>query len=143
MKRTLLFLTAGAGLLLAAPALADDSATEVDANKAVDDALADKATLPATRPTLPETASEQAGNALDTIAFRKKGDAERLAHSQAANHGGDAADDAKADAANRAAQGAAASEAGAANADAHAAAGQARAGVARTSHSPATSAGGR
>ncbi len=143
MNRTLLFLTAAAGLLLAAPALADDSATEADANKEVDDALADKATPPATAPTLPSTASEHAVNALANIAFGKKGEAERLAHSQAGKHGGDAADDALADAANRAAQGAAASAAGAANADAHAAAGQARASTARASHSPITATGGK
>ncbi len=144
MNRTLLF-TAAASLLLAAPVLADDAATDTDAKKAVDDALADKATPPANPRTglLPETASDQARNALTNTAFGKKAEAERLAHSQAANHGSDAAAAARADAANRAAQGAAASAAGAANADAHAAAGQARADAARTSHSPVTGAGGR
>lgn len=128
MNRTILFLAA-ATLSLAAPALAAD--VDSDPTKAADDALADKATPPSKPPALPTTASEHAVYAHQNIAFGKKGEAERLAHSQAGQKGHHDADDAHVDAANRAAQGAAASAMGQANADAHAAAGMQRSEMAR------------
>lgn len=127
MKRTILFLAA-AGVMLAAPALAD---SDSDATKAADDALAEKATPPAKPPVLPSSASEHAVNAHEDIAFGKKGEAERVAHSQADKMGHHDAAEARADAANRAAQGAAMSAMGQANADAHAAAGMVRSEEAR------------
>lgn len=136
MKRILTLLAAALALAFAAPVLADDAtdATKApDATKAADDALADKADVPAKPPTLPSTASDRATYVHDNIAFGKKGAAERAAHSQADKQGSTDADDAHADAANRAAHGAAASAAAAANGDSHAAAGQARARTARDS----------
>lgn len=135
MKRTVLCLAAAAGLHLAAPARADDPTTtpDVDARAAAADALAEKATPPAKPPVLPTAASDRATFVHENIAFGKKGDAERLAHSQAGKKGHDAADDAHADAANRAAHGAAMSAMGSAKDDAHEAAGMARSEDARHS----------
>ncbi len=118
---------AAAALLLGSPALADD----VDAKAAAEAALAAKAEIPATPPTLPDQASANAKTVLENTAFGKKGDAERAAHSQAGQHVGDDAVDGRTEAATRSAQGAAASAARAANADVHAAAGQDRAAAAR------------
>ncbi len=123
MNRTVLLLAAAATMALARTALAADDA---DPTKAVDDALAEKALPPAKPPVLPSTASDHAVSAHDDIAFGKKGEAERTAHSEADKLGQHDATDARADAANRAAQGAAMSAMGSANADAHAAAGMAR-----------------
>jgi hypothetical protein len=147
MNRTILFLAAAAAFLVSRPAFADGttgttttggtsgatsttSSTDSDADSDADAALADKAQPPRPAKTLPSQAAQIAKDR----AFGQRGDAERLAHSQAGKHGDDAADDAHADAANRAAQGAAASAAGAANGDAHSAAGQARSTSARSSH---------
>ena len=121
--RTMLMLAAAAGFAFALPAIADDDA---DAKKAADDALADKAEIPAKPPTLPDSASDRATYVHENIAFGKKGEAERLAHSQAEKQGKSDADDQAKDAANRAARGAAASAAGAANADGHSKAGHDR-----------------
>jgi hypothetical protein len=129
MKRTYLFLAAAAGFLFAVSARADDASTDPDTQ--ADSVLAEKAEIPAKPPTLPSQASDRATFVHENIAFGKKGEAERLAHSQADKQGKSDADDAHADDANRAAQGAAASAAGSANADSHAAAGQARAGQQR------------
>ncbi len=132
MKRTILFLAAAAAFAVSRPAVADDSedGTNTDAQKAVDDALAQKADAPGHTQILPAQANEHA----QANAFGKQGDLMRAAHSQAGKHGRDDADDARADAANRAAQGAAMSAMGGANADAHAAAGQARAKTTREQH---------
>lgn len=141
MKRIFTLLAASLALAFAAPVLADDAtdATKApDATKAADDALADKADVPAKPPTLPSTASDRATYVHDNIAFGKKGAAERAAHSQADKQGRTDTDDAHADAANRAAHGAAASAAAAANGDSHAAAGHARARTARDSTSTGT-----
>ncbi len=137
-KRTMLMLAAAAGFAFALPAIADDDA---DAKNAADAALADKAEIPAKPPTLPSTASDRATYVHDNIAFGKKGEAERLAHSQAEKQGKSDADDEAKDAANRAARGAAASAAGAANADGHSKAGHDRENAARGTQgsSPTTS----
>jgi hypothetical protein len=134
MNRILMLLVAVAGFAITSPAIADDGAADA-AKKAIDDALAAKADVPAKPPTLPSQASERATFVHENVAFGKKGEAMRSARSEAEKQGQVDADDAHADAANHAAQGAAASAAGAANADAHAAAGQSRADEARTTHS--------
>ncbi len=125
MKRTFLLLAAAVGFAFTLPTLAEDQ-TDTTAKKAADDALAEKAEVPAKPPTLPTTASARATYVHENIAFGEKGEAERLAHSQAEKQGKTDADDAAHDAANRAARGAAASAAGAANADSHAKAGHDR-----------------
>ncbi|BDG03622.1 hypothetical protein [Anaeromyxobacter oryzae] len=137
MKRILTLAAAALALVLARPALADDAdaAKDADATRAADDALADKADVPAKPPTLPTTASDRASYVHDNIAFGKKGAAERATHGQADKQGRADTDDAHADAANRAAHGAAASAAASANGDSHAAAGHARANSARDTHS--------
>ncbi len=116
MKRTHLLVAAAAGFLMAQPVLADDA---TDAKKDADDALAQKADVPAKPPVLPDQASARAKYVHDNIAFGKKGDAERLAHSKAESQGKSDAGDAERDAANRAAHGAAESAARDANADTH------------------------
>ncbi len=124
MNRILMLLAAIGCLAIINPALAEDGADT--ATQAAHDALADKADVPAKPPTLPSQASDRATFVHENIAFGKKGEAMRAAHSEAENHGTTDADAARADAASHAAQGAAASAAGAANADAHNAAAQAR-----------------
>jgi len=124
MNRILMLLAATAGVAITHPALAEEGTDT--ATQAAHDALADKADVPAKPPTLPSQASDRATFVHENIAFGKKGEAMRAAHSEAENHGTADADAARADAASHAAQGAAASAAGAANADAHTAAAQAR-----------------
>ncbi len=128
MKRFLF--PAAAAFLIGSPAFAGEPADPTAAAKA---ALADRADLPATPPTLPDQASDKAKAALENTAFRKKGDdAARTALDRASQHGSQDAVDGRAEAATRSAQGAAASAAKSANADSAAAAGQARAAAART-----------
>jgi hypothetical protein len=112
-------------------ARADDQSTSHPGRDAAHAALLDGADVPATPPTLPATASDQARKVLDDTAFAKKGDAERRAHARARKHANDDAADARAEAVSRAAQGAIAAAARAANADARNAAGQARANAAK------------
>jgi hypothetical protein len=155
MKRIITLLAAALSFAFAAPVLAADAAgasntpdaatapgatqtTTPGATQAADDALADKADVPAKPPVLPSTASDRATYVHDNIAFGKKGAAERAAHSQADRQGATDTDDAHAEAANRAAHAAAASAAAAANGDSHAAAGQARVRTARTSRTGGT-----
>jgi hypothetical protein len=118
-----------ATLLLALPAGAAEPGNDADPKEA----LSEKAALPTKPPTLPDEASDRAGYVHDTIAFGKKGAAERAEHSQAAKHSSDAAkdsSDAAKDAAHQSAQGAAASAAKAGNAAAQAAANQSTQGAA-------------
>ena len=136
MKRTHLLIAAAAGFLMAKPVLADET---TEAKSDADEALAQKADVPAKPPVLPDQASDRARYVHDNIAFGKKGDAERLAHSKAESQGKSDADDAEHDAANRAAHGAATSAAGAANADTHDKAGRDRSNDARNpTQSPTT-----
>ncbi len=134
-----LMMVALVGLALTTRAYAADETEAGAAKRAADDALASKADVPATPPTLPSQAAARATYVHDNIAFGKKGEAERAAHAEAAEQGEESAQTARADAANRAAHGAAAAAARSANADSHAAAGQARATEARTSHAQPTS----
>lgn len=123
-------IVAAAAILFALPALAEDDGEA--AFEAVHAALADRAEPFAVPPTLPELASARARDAaFGQQGARKKADAVRKAHGEAAAQGREAASDAASDLATRAAHGAAASAAGAANADSHAAAGQERAATVR------------
>jgi hypothetical protein len=136
--------SAALAILVTFAARADDKTDHESATGAAHEALADKAEPPATAPTLPKQASEKAQNALDNIAFGKKGRMERAQHAQngdvertKSDTGDRESGDADRDgAAERSAQGAAASAAKNANADGQAAAGQARATSARGGSAP-------
>lgn len=114
-----------AALFVAAPALAEDARTEVR------DALEKQADAPRTPPTLPEQASDRAREVHETIAFGKKGEAQRAAHRQAEEKGSERAAAARNEAAERAARGAGVSAEKAARAAEKAAAGMARSEEAR------------
>lgn len=127
MKRVLLI----SAMVLAAPALAESGATDE-----VRGALEDQAHAPAVPPTLPDAAADRARTVHQTVAFGQKGAAERAAHSQADQHGRDAAKQAHADAASRAAQAAAARAEHTAASESRDAASQSRSNDARTGTVP-------